>query len=77
MKANSYKVIHNGYKIDFLDSMEQVDELIETRLAPYNHLRPQKIMDRTLKTSGNKKMRLVRYVYHTLYEEDFIIDYEC
>lgn len=77
MKVNNYKVIHNGYKIDFLDSMEQVNELIESRLAPHSHLRPQKVLDRTLKISGGKKMRLVRYVYHTLYEEDFIIDYEC
>lgn len=74
-KCSSYKVVHNGYKIEFMESMQQVDSFMESVISNYSRLNPTKIMDRTLKLSGSKKVRIVRFQYTTLYEEDFIIEY--
>lgn len=73
-----FKLIHNGYKIEFLDSEQQVESYIKEVLQEYKNLKPNKIFDRTFK--GNKytdgdNIRIIRYRYYTLYEEVFIIEY--
>lgn len=73
---SKYKIIHNGYKIDWLDSMNEVESYMETEVSKHPGLSVKKIMDRTLKLSGNTKLRIVRYQYRTLYEEVFLIEYE-
>lgn len=74
-KDTRCKVIHNGYKITYCASMQEVEGLMTNVIEQYRKLNPTKIMDRTLKLSGNKKVRIVRFQYTTLYEEDFIIEY--
>lgn len=68
-----YKVIHNGYDIRYFPSMNDVENYISGVLQPHFNLSPEKIMDRKIKSS-NKTIRIVRYRYYTLYEEDFIIE---
>lgn len=69
-------IVHNGYKIKYVYSWEEVEAYIKEVLEPHLDLVPKKIMDKTLKNK-NKRTRIIRYKYVTLYEEDFIIDYEC
>ena len=72
------KVIHNGYNIKFLNNLDEVRQYIEEVLEPYKHLNPTLIMDRTVSGNNNTdgaKVRLIRYRYRTLYEEDFILEY--
>ncbi|MBO5388035.1 MAG: hypothetical protein J6A59_07845 [Lachnospiraceae bacterium] len=71
-------VIHNGYDIKYLRNMDEVQSYIESVLEPHKHLEPKLIFDRTFK--GNKytdgsQIRIMRYKYRTLYEEDFIIEF--
>ena len=76
---NNITVIHNGYDIQYFDNMNDVDKYIYTVLQNYKHLSPVKVIDRTIpgnKLSGNASIRIVRYRYNTLYEEDFIIDFD-
>lgn len=68
-----YKIVHNGYKIVYVNSTQKVEQYIDDVINTYKHLNPKKILDRTLK-SGSRKIRIVRYQYNTLYEEDFIIE---
>lgn len=68
-----YKIVHNGYKIVYVNSTQKVEQYINDVINVYKNLDPKKIFDRTLK-SGSRKIRIVRYQYNTLYEEDFIIE---
>ena len=74
-KDTRCKVVHNGYKITYCESMQEVENLMTSVIEQYRKLNPSKIMDRTLKLSGDKRVRIVRFQYTTLYEEDFIIEY--
>jgi hypothetical protein len=66
-----FKVVHNGYKIEYFDTIEDVHRYISE--STYNErIRCRKILDKKV----NNKTRLVRYMYDTLYEEDFLIDDE-
>ena len=67
-------LIHNGYDIQFLNDEKEVEGYIQGVISKHLNLSPKKIMDRTL-SSKDKKVRLIRYKYSTLYEEDFIIEY--
>ena len=73
-KVLTYKIVHNGYKINYVHTMEEVEEYINKVLDGYRHLNPVKVMDRKFK-SGSNVTRIVRYIYDTIYEEDFLIDY--
>lgn len=75
-----YRVVHNGYQIEFFNTPEEVEDYImNTVLAPYRHLCPKKTFDRTFKRTSKaceyKNTRIIRYEYTTRYEEDFIIDF--
>lgn len=67
---SNFRIVHNGYKIEYANSMEEVEKYMTSVLDKYRHLHPTKIFDRTI----NKKVRIVRFRYETMYEEDFIID---
>ena len=71
-------IIHNGYKIEFVNSMEEVEKYINNVLAPHRSLNPKKIFDRVVVKDNERKKatKLIRYKYYTLYEEDFILDIE-
>lgn len=72
------RIIHNGYKLVTCETMEEVEEYINSVLEHHRNLCPKKIFDRTITGNSNtkgKQMRVVRYKYYTLYEEDFIIDF--
>lgn len=71
-------VNHNGYKIQHYDKMDEAFYYIDEVLNQYRHLNPQKIFDRTMdgnKATKHKHTRIIRYMYNTLYEEVFIIDF--
>lgn len=72
-----FRVIHNGYEIKYFDKYDQVEEYMESVVSAHKNLNPKKIMDR--QSRGSKELgccyiRIVRFRYSTLYEEDFIID---
>ena len=72
------KVIHNGYNIKFLNNMDEVKQYIDGVIEHNKHLNPTIVMDRTFNGNNNTdgtKVRLIRYRYRTLYEEDFILEY--
>lgn len=72
-------VMTNGYNVQYVNTKEEVEQIIKERLAPNMGLQPKVVMDRTLKTKirgKDAKTRILRYRYRTLYEEVFIIEYE-
>ena len=71
-----FKVVHNGYNIDWLDSVEDVNKYMEEVVNKNPGLGVKKIMDRTITCNESRKVRIVRYQYRTLYEEVFIIECE-
>lgn len=76
---NKITVVHNGYDIKYFDKMSEVEDYINIVIQNYKHLSPVKVFDRTIpgnKTSGGSSVKIVRYRYNTLYEEDFIIDFD-
>lgn len=64
----SLKLVHNGYKIQFYNTQQEVDEYIQNVLNNYKELNPKKVLD--IKTDDYD---IISYRYHTLYEETFII----
>lgn len=68
-----WKIIHNGYDIQWVNRESDIDSYIQSVLESHSDLRLHKIMDRKIKV-GDKQIRIVRYIYVTLYEEDFIIE---
>lgn len=68
-----YKIVHNGYKIEYADTMNDVEKYIYSVISKYDDLHPKKIFDRAFQTSSGK-LRIIRYRYDTIYEEDFFIE---
>lgn len=70
------KIIHNGYKIKYVQTLEEVEVYIQSVLENYRHLNPKKICDKVIGKNDKRReyTKLVRYVYNTIYEEDFIIE---
>lgn len=70
-------LVHNGYKVDFFDSMEEVEKEIENRLEQYKELNPKlKIKDTgkyTNRYGEELDCELKVYFYYTLYSEMFLI----
>ena len=71
-------IIHNGNKIEFVNSMEEVEQYINKVLAHHRNLNHKKIFDRVVVKDNERKKatKLIRYKYYSLYEEDFILDIE-
>ena len=70
------RIIHNGYNIKYVQTLEEVETYIQSILEKYKHLNPKKICDKVIGKNDKRReyTKLVRYVYTTLYEEDFIIE---
>lgn len=70
------KIVHNGYNIEYVNTLQEVEIYIQNVISKYKHLNPQKICDKIVVRNDKRKQytRLVRYRYATLYEEDFLID---
>lgn len=67
------KITHNGYKINYFDTREEIDNYISSVLKEYSHLRPYLVSDCEI-TIKNKKARLIVYEYYTLYCEVFMVE---
>jgi hypothetical protein len=63
-----FTVIHNGYKIQYFNTEEEVNSYIDGSLN--TRVPCHKIFNRKI----DKSTRLIRYKYDTLYEEDFLIE---
>lgn len=72
----SIKIVHNGYKIEYAKTMEEVEAYINTVITPYKHLNPERICDKIVSRNDKKKQhtKLIRIRYSTIYEETFILD---
>jgi hypothetical protein len=68
-------LIHNGYDIQFLDNMSEAEDYMNSIINNHLDLQPKRICDRKIKMSNTTSIRLVRFKYRTLYEEDFIIEF--
>lgn len=70
------RLVHNGYKVEFPDTMEEVEAYMQNVITQHLNLQPTKIIDRELKGGKNigaDQVRIVVYRYNTLYEENFMI----
>lgn len=71
----SIRIVHNGYKIIYPRTMEEVYEYIDSILEPNRRLGPEKICDKIVTKDGNGRYtKLIRYRYSTIYEEVFLVD---
>lgn len=68
------KLIHNGYKILFPETMADVNNYIDSVLSQHRDLEPRKIMEKTVTLHKGNRVRIIRWMYKTIYEEDFIIE---
>lgn len=70
-------LVHNGYKVDFYDSVEQAEEEIAKRMEEYKHLSPELKINadgKYLNRFGeNLDYTTKVYFYDTLYSEMFLI----
>lgn len=70
-------LVHNGYKVDFFDTMEEVEKEIEKRMEEYKHLNPELRIEDTGKYTNRfgqeLDCELKVYFYYTLYSEMFLI----
>lgn len=70
-------LVHNGYKVDFYHSMEEVKAEIEVRMLKYEHLNPELRIEDTGKYTNQfgeeLECEFKVYFYNTLYSECFLI----
>lgn len=72
-----YTLVHNGYKVSYHDSMEEVTAKIDETLENYKDLSPVLTTDETgtyTNHYGEKLNTSIKvYTYSTLYMEVFLI----
>ena len=70
-------LVHNGYRVDFYDSVEQAEAEIEVRMLKYEHLTPELRIQADGKYENrfgeNLDYTTKVYFYDTLYSEMFLI----
>ena len=64
----SYKLIYNGYTVEFLDSEKACYDYIENRINEHKNLNPQLIYNHS-----TKNKTVIVYQYNTFYCEMFMI----
>lgn len=76
-----YILTHNGYQMDFFNTLKEVEEHISTTLEEHKDLRPKEIY-RGYNVNNNQATNIsetgtiksvVIYQYYTLYTEVFMI----
>ena len=70
-------LVHNGYNVDWFDSVEQAEEEIDRRMEGYSSLNPELKINEDGKYTNRYGEELDYtcrvYFYYTLYTEMFLI----
>lgn len=75
----SYILTHNGYKVEFLDTIEQVEQYMTDVLEEHKHLSPKEIYrgysaDNQAKDKKDSIKSVIIWQYRTMYTEVFMIE---
>lgn len=75
--AEGITLVHNGYKVDWFETMEDVEKEIEKRMEVHKDLNPELRIEDTGKYTNRwgqeLDCELKVYFYYTLYSEMFLI----
>ena len=72
-----FTLVHNGYKVDWFDTMEEVEQEIAKRMEEHKNLNPELRVHDTGKYTNRYgeevDCEFRHYFYYTLYSECFLI----